>query len=141
MNPTQTSRSKAIAGALLALTFLAGAAAGVVADRWLGTTPMLGTKIVRDMSGVLDKLELSADQRVRAEAIFQRSRPGTAAAMKSVSDRLKAVADSVDAELRAILTPEQRVRLDSLKRSPVMVLKRMTPGSTTVDTVFPGKRP
>jgi len=48
------------------------------------------------------------------------------------------VADSVDAELRTILTPEQRLRLDSLKREPRFILKRkvVTPIGTKVDTLL-----
>jgi len=50
------------------------------------------------------------------------------------------VADSVDAELRAILTPTQRARLDSLRRQPVFMLKRKTRGTgTKIDTVFPSR--
>jgi hypothetical protein len=58
-----------------------------------------------------------------------------------MADRLRAVADSVDAELRKILTPEQRTRLDSLRvHGPQFMLKRkrVTPTGTAVDTVrFP----
>jgi hypothetical protein len=61
--------------------------------------------------------------------------------MVDMADRLRAVADSVDAELRQILTPEQRTRLDSLRvNGPQFMLKRkrVTPTGTTVDTVrFP----
>lgn len=140
MNPEQRSRPRAIAAALLALAFIGGAAAGVIADRLLTPAPTIRTRIVRDMSSVLDKLSLTQEQRARAEALIQRSGPRTEEAMREVADRLRVVSDSVDAELRAILTPEQRTRLDSLKRAPVFMLKRMTPGSTTVDTVFPKRR-
>ena len=140
MIPKPTSRSRAIAAALLAVTFVAGAAAGVVADRLLVPAPTMRTRMVRDMSGVLDKLGLSPDQRVRAESIIQRSGPRTEEAMREAAELLRTASDSVDAELRALLSPEQRVRLDSLKRTPVFMLKRVRPGSTTVDTIFPGRK-
>lgn len=61
--------------------------------------------------------------------------------MLEVAERLRAASDSVDAELRAILTTEQRARLDSLRRQPMFMIKRKTAGNvTTVDTVFPGRR-
>ena len=140
MIPTRTSRSRAIAAALLVLTFVAGAAAGVVADRLLAPAPTMRTRMVRDVSGVLDKLGLTPDQRVRAEAILQRSGPRVEEAMREAAERLRMASDSVDAELRALLSPEQRLRLDSFKRAPVFLLKRVTPGSTTVDTVVPRRR-
>jgi hypothetical protein len=140
MIPEQRARSRAIAGALLALAFVAGAAAGLIADRLLVPTPTIRTRIVRDMSSVLDKLGLTAQQRVQAESIIQQSGPRTEEAMREVAERLRLVSDSVDAELRAILTTDQRARLDSLKRAPMFMIKRKTPGSTTVDTVFPRGR-
>ena len=61
--------------------------------------------------------------------------------MRELAERLQNVSDSLDAELRAILTPPQRARLDSLRRRPLFMLKRKTPGSaTTVDTLFPAPR-
>lgn len=138
MMPEQRSRSRAIAGVLLALAFVAGAAAGVTVERLLTSTPFVGARITPDMSGVLDKLGLTAQQRSEAEAIFERSAPRAEEAMVEVAERLQAVSDSVDAELRAILTTEQRARLDSLRRQPMFMLKRKTPGSAiTVDTLFP----
>jgi Spy/CpxP family protein refolding chaperone len=132
------SRSRVIAAALLALAFIAGTAAGVAADRLLTPKPIIRERITRDMSGVLDKLALTPQQRVQADAIIQRSAPRTETAMLEVAERLRTVSDSVDAELRAILTTEQRTRLDSLRRQPLFMLKRKTQGSATkVDTVFP----
>jgi Spy/CpxP family protein refolding chaperone len=141
MTPANRPSSRAIAGALLALAFVAGAAAGVIVDRTLIPQPAIRTRIAADLSGILDRLDLTPGQRQEAEAILQRSSPRTEAVMREVADRLRAVADSVDVELRAILTPEQSARLDSLRRQPTILLKRKTPGSaTTVDTVFPGRR-
>jgi Spy/CpxP family protein refolding chaperone len=140
MNET-TSRSRVIAWLLLALAFVAGAAAGVTADRLLAPEPVPGTRITRDMSGPLDKLELTAQQRAQADSIMERSAPYAERAMRDVAERLQNVSDSLDAELRAILTPPQRARLDSLRRQPLFMLKRKTSGSaTTVDTLFPTPR-
>jgi hypothetical protein len=54
---------------------------------------------------------------------------------------MSGVADSVDAQLRAILTPQQRRQLDALQRKPVFLLKRRsTTGPDVVDTVYSGAR-
>jgi len=93
------------------------------------------------MSGVLDKLALTPQQRVQADAIIQRSAPRTEEAMLEIAERLRTVSDSIDEELRSILTADQRARLDSLKRQPMLMLKRKrSGGATTVDTVFPLRR-
>jgi Spy/CpxP family protein refolding chaperone len=131
----ERSRSRVIAVALLALAFVAGAAAGAAADRVFTSKPFIRTQITRDMSGVLDRLALTPQQRAKADSIIQRSAPRTEAAMLEIAERLRTVSDSVDAELRAILTAEQRTRLDSLRRQPLFMLKRKTPGGTKVDTL------
>lgn len=135
------SRSRAIAWSLLALAFVAGAAAGITADRLFAPSPILGTRITRDMSGPLDRLDLTAQQRAQADSIMERSAPRAERAMRDVAERLQNVSDSLDTELRAILTPPQRARLDSMRHQPLFMLKRKTPGSATrVDTLFPTPR-
>jgi hypothetical protein len=141
MMPDRKFRPKLIGGALLALAFVAGAAAGVTVDRLLAPTLTIRARVSQDMSPVLDKLALTPPQRSQADAIIQRSAPRTEEAMLEIGERLRSVSDSIDAELRAILTTAQRARLDSLKRQPILMLKRKRPGSaTTVDTVFPVPR-
>lgn len=141
MMPEKTSHSRAIAWLLLAMAFVAGAAAGVTVDRLVTSQPALSARVTRDMSGPLDKLELTPQQRAQADSITERSAPRSERAMREVAERLQNVSDSLDAELRAILTPPQRARLDSLRRQPIFMLKRKTTGSkTTVDTLFPMPR-
>ena len=141
MMQEKTSRSRKIAWLLLVMAFVAGAAAAVTVDRVLTSQPVLSARITRDMSGPLDKLELTPQQRAQADSIMQRSAPRAERAMREVAERLQNVSDSLDAELRAILTPPQRARLDSLRRQPIFMLKRKTPeNGTTVDTVFPKAR-
>ncbi len=129
-------RSRAIA--LLALAFAVGAAAGVGATRRLAPAPTIQARLTRDMSGVLDGLGLTPEQRARAEAILEASAPRAEEAMRDAAERLRGVADSVDAELRTILTPEQRSRLDERRRPPTFKIRRKAPGGgTTVDTLRP----
>jgi hypothetical protein len=138
-----TSRSRAVGFILLGVVFGAGVATGVVIDRWMIPRKVVHARLVGDMSRVLDSLSLTPEQRMHAERIVERSAPRTEAAMLEVGERLQTVADSVDAELRAILTPEQRTRLDALRRRPTIMLKRKVKepgGRTSVDTVYP-RRP
>jgi Spy/CpxP family protein refolding chaperone len=128
-----------IGAAMLLAAFIAGVAAGLAFDRVVRPEPRLKTVVVADMSRVLDKLELTAQQRGQADSILQRRAPTTERMMLDVAERLRGLSDSVDAELRAILTPQQRVRLDSLRGDRKIMLKRKTPGAggtTVVDTVF-----
>jgi Spy/CpxP family protein refolding chaperone len=122
---------------MLLLAFVAGVSAGVTGDRLL-TPHVLVRARVGDMSSVLDRLRLTPAQRAQADAIVQRSTPRAEAIMIEVAERLRAVADSLDDELRAILTPDQRARLDSLRGDPRIMLKRrmVTPRGTTVDTIL-----
>jgi Spy/CpxP family protein refolding chaperone len=122
---------------MLALAFVAGAFAGIAGDRLLA--PRLRIRAaMQDMSDVFDRLALTPEQRVQAESIVADAAPRSRAVMLELADRLRIVADSVDAELRAILTPEQRLRLDSLRRESRLMLKRkmVTPAGTRVDTLI-----
>jgi hypothetical protein len=94
---------------------------------------------IDDLSAVLDRLQLTAEQRRLADSIVARSAPRSEAIMLEVGERLRAVADTVDRELRTILTAEQRARLDSMRTGPHLVLKRKEAGSgaTRVDTLSP----
>lgn len=138
MSHAFTPRVRALVITIVVLAFIAGASAGVAGDRLVAPGGTHRIAVISDMSRVLDRLELTAAQRRDAEAIVQRSAPRTHAIMLEVRDRLRAVADSVDLELRAILTPEQRVRLDSLRRHSRLVLRRKvtTPAGTVVDTII-----
>ena len=137
---SELSRNPRLIGAALLLAaFVAGAVAGLAFDRVGRPDSRLKTFVVGDMSRVLDRLELTTQQRARADSILQRRAPGTERMMLDVADRLRGLSDSVDVELRAILTPQQRARLDSLRGERKLMLKRKTlgaGGATVVDTVF-----
>lgn len=133
-------RARLVGIIVLLAAFMAGAAAGVAADRLWGSGQGIRLKLEAREGGVLDKLGLTPEQRTRAEAILERRAPRTEAMMIEVGERLQLIADSVDAELRAILTAEQRMRLDSLGVRQRLLLKRKVVGpggGETTDTVFP----
>ena len=134
----------AVLTSLLGLTFVAGASAGVIGDRVVAGKQELRIRTgAGDMSATLDRLALTPDQRVRADSIVAHSAPRTHAILIETAERLRIVADSVDRELRGILSAEQRTRLDSLRVGPRLMLKRkaVTPNATTVDTLFDSNAP
>jgi hypothetical protein len=61
--------------------------------------------------------------------------------MLEAAERLRLVADSVDVELRGILTPAQQRVLDSLRVGPQFTLKRKVqgPNGTAVETLLAPK--
>jgi Spy/CpxP family protein refolding chaperone len=138
------SRPRVIGALALAAVFAAGIAVGVALDRRFGPRPGIRATFGADMSAVLDQLRLSPEQRARADAILQRRAPRTEAMMLEVADQLRAVADSLDTELRSVLTAEQRARLDSLRPERKLMLKRklIGPGGASItDTVLPRPAP
>jgi hypothetical protein len=137
----------AVLGPLLAAVFVAGVAVGVIGDRLAakpGAQALKGIRISRGVTPVyLDRLELTQAQRVRVDSILARRAPPSESLMFDVLERMHSVALEVDSEIRLILTPTQRARLDSLRGSqPQMMLKRkvVTPGGTSVDTVVVPRR-
>ena len=137
MSDHSPKRLRTAVASLVLLAFVAGASAGILGDRL--TSPHLQIRAtLDDMSRVLDRLDLTPEQRRHADSIVRRREPRAREVLIELGERLQRVADSVDAELRTILTPAQRVRLDSLRTEPRLVLKRktMTPSGQRVDTLL-----
>ena len=119
---------------LVVLAFVTGASAGVVGDRLVAPRLTIRTTL-GDMSGTLDRLGLTPEQRRQADSIVSRSEPRSRDVLIELGERLRLVADSVDGELRSILTADQRRRLDSLRIEPRLMLKRKMDGQK-VDTIL-----
>lgn len=136
---TQGSSKRAVTfvASLVSMAFIAGAAAGVVGDRALAPRIQVRATL-GDMSDVLDRLDLTPEQRRQADSIVLHSEPRSREVLIELGERLRRVADSVDNELRAILTPQQRLRLDSLRTESRLLLKRkvLTPTGARVDTLL-----
>ena len=136
MSP-RTSNRTVVVIALLVLTFVSGISIGIIGDRLISRRQRGVARITTDLNSVLDDLSLTRDQRLKADSILERSAPRTEEAMFEIAGRLRAISDSVDMELRSILTAPQRSKLDSLRRRPIFLLKRpQTNGTTSVDTMF-----
>ena len=137
--PPSPRARRARAAALLAAVFAAGALAGAAVDRALAPRPTIRTRIGTSAGGALDSLGLTPEQRRRVDAALERGRPRIEAAMSDMLPRLRAVSDSIDAEVRAILTAEQRARLDALRArggggAPRLILKQQTKGPESTVT-------
>lgn len=127
---------RSLGGLALTVTFLAGVAAGAVATKVWSRPDMQATLRTGNMAAVLDELRLSPAQRETADSILEHSAPRTEGIMLELAGRLSGVADSVDAQLRAILTPQQQTRLEEFRRKPVFLLKRRSKeGTEVVDTL------
>jgi Spy/CpxP family protein refolding chaperone len=102
---------------LLIAAFVAGALAGAAGDRLLHAgEPRFHEARGRHghdrMAVFIDELDLSSQQRARVEAALERRRPQAEAIWESVKPRLRAQIDSTNAEIRALLTPEQQEAFD-----------------------------
>jgi hypothetical protein len=115
-NDAPVWRIHVLSGLLLLGTFLAGGAAGIGLAYALGghgrPRPPEGPP---PLPRQFQELGLSPAQQREAEAIFARHRPELDAVLQESYPRVRAVNERMESELRAILTPEQAKRLDTLK--------------------------
>ena len=117
-----TPRTIHLLSAVIVLAaFLAGAAAGVGFYRWAGPERRPGPPrgAPSPLPPHLAGLGLSAEQAAQAERIVERHRPALDAVLRESYPRMQAIVGQMHAEVRAILTPEQRRRFDDLvSRAP-----------------------
>ena len=113
-----------VLGSFAAL-FAAGAAAGIAWERTRGGDGPAFRVMVdgpRARVEAFEELGLTDDQRRRIEQVFVRAQPRTDAVLRETLPRLRAVTDSINAEVQAVLTPEQRRRLGRLEPRRVFEL-------------------
>ena len=112
---TTVWRIHVLSGLLLLGTFLAGGAAGVGLAYALRAPGHPRPPEPPPFPRQFQELGLSAAQQQQAEAIFARHRPELDAVLQESYPKVRAINERMEAELRAILTPEQAQRLDALK--------------------------
>ena len=100
---------------LLVGTFALGSVTGVALTLWVRSDdhhhgPHRGPPPGGPLP--LDELGLSSEQRQRADAVFERHRPELDAILEEGFPKVRRVNDQIESEIREILTPEQRARLD-----------------------------
>jgi len=101
-------------GLILLGVFLAGAATGAGVFAWARPGPHRiihhgGTRFL------LHGLDLTPEQQEKVRTIMERHRSQVEAVMREGFPKIRAAQEAVDAELRAMLTPEQQKRFDQLR--------------------------
>lgn len=106
---------------LLALAFGAGLAGGMALERVRATREFRAAARaraeMRRPGGPMEafrELDLTAEQREGIRTILEASRPLVDSVFGSTMPRMSAIHDSVRAEIRALLTPEQQERFDAM---------------------------
>ncbi len=111
--------------ALLVLAFLSGAVAGGAVERVRDRHPPRGGRaelgFLKGPNGIplaFEKLDLTPTQRRQIAEILERRRPAADSILRSSLPRLRVMMDSTRSEIRAVLTPAQRTKLDQLFGRP-----------------------
>lgn len=122
--PRPPRRARLLGIALLVATFAAGMLAGAAFDRTLvarETAPAQepGWHCHGPHGGktgmIVDRLDLTPEQRARVDAVLARRRAQADTFWEREGPRMRAIVDSTRAEVRAVLTPEQRAEYDRLR--------------------------
>lgn len=114
--------ARALGLLVLAVAFAAGAIAATAVGRVLHAGPAAtaaeagGAGCDEKRGHLLDRLDLTTDQRARIDGILERRRQQTDRFWSEAGPTLDAIMDSTRAEIRAVLTPEQRDEYDRLRR-------------------------
>jgi Spy/CpxP family protein refolding chaperone len=106
-----TSRRARLLGmAMLAGMFVAGALAGAATMQVLGAdeAPALRARGSAGPHDLLQRLDLTPEQRVQIDAVLERRRAEMEEFWDEHRPALRGIADAARAELRAVLTPEQQ---------------------------------
>jgi Spy/CpxP family protein refolding chaperone len=64
-----------------------------------------------------ENLNLTPDQKAKVQPILDQARPQIAAIHQEAMQKMKAVMDNVNSQLRPLLTPEQQQKLDEMKKA------------------------
>jgi Spy/CpxP family protein refolding chaperone len=116
---TPPSKLRLLTGLMLLGTFAAGAVTGAGLFASFGPRrppPPLGVGPgARREPPFLRELDLTPEQRTKADAIFEKHRQALEQLFEENAPRVKAVTDQVDAELLTILTDAQRAKFEELK--------------------------
>ncbi len=121
--PVPSRRTRLLGAGLLAATFGAGTLAGAAFTRVLDAretraeapAPPRASPGTGHRAALLDSLALTPGQRVRVDAIMARRKEQSKAFWEAEGRRLRTIVDSARAEIRTVLTPEQRARYDRLR--------------------------
>ena len=147
---TPIDRNSVLAAGLVVVTLLLGMVSGVALDRWMlrpraeyvelprgpGRPGMPGrfdpAQFKQRMSAQLTReLALTDEQRIKVDSILSAQQAVSRGVMEEVRPRLQQVAESTQAAIRAVLTPEQQEQLQKLREVRMMrrdEVRRRAPG-------------
>lgn len=123
MDSPRESRVRLAAAVTLLGVFAAGAALGFALERYEAPIRSEPGETVRadreDRAGapndwIIDHMDLTARQRVQVDSIVSHYGSRMSRFQKEYRPKYQAIVDSTDRALRALLTPQQIVRYDSL---------------------------
>lgn len=120
---TGSARSRLIAFAVMAVTFLAGGMAGFAMHNLLAAEeaqpaeaqPRPDRNERRDRRWIFDDLNLTAEQRAQVDSIFAQNRREMDAFWDEHGPTMKAIVDSTRAAVDRVLTPEQRAQMQEFR--------------------------
>lgn len=135
MTPTPANKTRLLGIAMLVLTFVVGALSGAALDRLLVAEPVPAPAVVtpaptpasdeeperRSRRGrpserdIFDQLDLTVEQREKIDEILDRRRAQLDAFWAETRPKVHSLVESTRADIRAILTPEQRAEYDRLR--------------------------
>ena len=64
-----------------------------------------------------ENLNLTPEQKAKVQPIVDQTRPQIAAIHQEAMEKMKAVMESAGAQIRPLLTPEQQVKFDAMKKA------------------------
>lgn len=101
-------------GLVLFCVFLAGAVAGAGVFAWWRPPPW-SSRPHKDLPPYFNELEMTAEQREKAKAIFSRHRTTVESIIKQNFPRVRAANEQTEREFRSILTDVQNKKLDEIE--------------------------
>ena len=69
------------------------------------------------LSGITEKLDLTADQQTKVQPILDQAKPQIAAIHQEAMQKMKGVMDSTLSQIRPLLTPDQQKKLDAVQKA------------------------
>ena len=69
------------------------------------------------LNGITEKLDLTADQQTKVEPIMDAAKPQIAAIHQEAMQKMHTVMNSTLSQIRPILTPDQRSKLDAIEKA------------------------
>jgi Spy/CpxP family protein refolding chaperone len=112
------AKTTTVAILVLALTFIAGMAVGVLASHLMILHGGHGAALFPTSAMVnrLDRrLDLTDPQRARVQEIITRHHARIGSIWSAVNPRVRGEIEQANAEISQVLTPEQRVKFDRIK--------------------------